>query len=45
VADEQVQQPDLQRAQLGQRVDDLARDEMKAARAGVEADLTLQPHH
>ena len=30
--------------ELGQRLKDLARDQVKAARPGVEADLLLDPH-
>ena len=44
VADEEVAQADLELGELGQRALDLARDEVKAARARLERDLALQPH-
>ena len=37
VADEEVAQADLELCELGQRALDLARDEVKAARAGARA--------
>jgi len=40
VADEHVQQPDAQLAQLRQRAQHLPGDQMKAARSGVQRDLT-----
>ena len=44
MTDEEVAQPDVDLTELGQRTLDLARDEVKAARPGLERDLALQPH-
>ena len=39
--DQQVEQPDLDPGQLGQRPHHLTGDEVKATRAWIEADLLL----
>ena len=44
VLEQQVAEADAQVAELGQRADDLARDEVEAARPRLEDDLTLGPH-
>ena len=44
VLEQQVREPDPQLAQLRQRVEHLARDEMEAAPARLERDLALDPH-
>ena len=44
VQDVQVGEADAQRAELGQPVDDLPRDEVEAARPRAQAKLPLVPH-
>ncbi len=44
VEDLEVEEADVDLAQLGERLGDLAGDEVEAAWPGVEADLTLRPH-
>ena len=44
VADEDVQQPDPQPLELGQRLEHVARDQVEAARPRPQGDLPLDPH-
>ena len=42
--DQEVEEADLEVAELGQRPEHLAGDQVDAARARLEADGPLQPH-
>ena len=44
VADEDVQQPDLEALELGHGLEHVARDQVKAARPRPQGDLPLDPH-
>jgi hypothetical protein len=44
VLDVDVEQPGSQLCELRELADDLARDEMEAARARMERDVALHPH-
>jgi hypothetical protein len=44
VADEDVQQADLQAPELGQRLEHVTRDQVEAARPRPQGDLALEPH-